>query len=455
MTPPDLFPLPLVPIETYLLLDDSPAYPMTFLVELKVEGEVLRQPLQCAVTEATARHPLLGACVRWSRGQGHWVPAQEVQPDITWTSDGESLAARPWLNLRKRPGLRIVVRQEHDRASLWLEFHHACCDGEGARRFIADMLTAYARATMSSTEAIGWDTLQPQRLRQRGNFSGRVAVEPTSTVRKLREAWGFHVLKPAPLAPRRANDTTRSSPREVQFLTSTFDRGETQELRRRARETNASLNDVAIALLFHTLAQWNRQYAAAPQRQRLRILVPTDLRDQGDRALPAANRTGFAFLTRRIDQCQSHSVLIAGTNEEMRRVKRARLGLDFIHGVALAQTVPKLLPAVLSFSGCITTAVLTNLGDPSRRLARRFPSENGTPKVGNLRLRTIGGVPPIRSGTRAAFGLCEFGGRLTVSAQCDANFLERSAAKELLHRYEHAWRDWAGLYDSSAPQSDQ
>lgn len=444
-TPSTLFPLPLVPMETYLLLDDSPAYPMTFPILLELDGEIVRQAFEDAVAHALTRHPLLTARVERSRGRACWVSAEEFSPSITWRPSDAPVATRQWLDLRQAPGLRISVLQEGGQASICFLFHHACCDGEGALRFIVDVLTAYVGQTASVSQAPLWDELQPQRLHCRGDFSGQAVVEPTSTIEKIRDAWGFHVLTPAPVAARAGHADVRTSERACGFTTSTFDRGATRRMREQLRteETDASFNDVAIGLLFQTLAAWNQKYGAAPGHQRLRILVPTDLREKGDRGLPAANRIGFGFLTRRIDQCQSWPELIAGVSEEVRRIRRARLGLDFVNGVALVQLVPKLLPTILKFTGCISTAVLSHSGDPRRRLSRRFPSEDGLLVIGNLRLRQMTGVPPIRSGTRVAFGLGGYDGQLTISARCDPQYLDASAAQQLCDLYEQRWRDWA------------
>jgi hypothetical protein len=123
------------------------------------------------------------------------------------------------------------------------------------------------------------------------------------------------------------------------------------------------VNDVAIALLFQTLADWNLQNSRTSTKQRLRVLMPTDLRERGDRWLTAANRVGYSFLSRSIGQCHDWDALIAGISQETKYIKGIRLGLDFLQILSAVQRIPYLLPALLRLPRCMATAVLTNLGD--------------------------------------------------------------------------------------------
>lgn len=49
-----VLPLPLVPFEEYLLLDDRPGYRMTFLVDQSFDGEIDRDAFDIGVTERRA-----------------------------------------------------------------------------------------------------------------------------------------------------------------------------------------------------------------------------------------------------------------------------------------------------------------------------------------------------------------------------------------------------------------
>ena len=202
---------------------------------------------------------------------------------------------------------------------------------------------------------------------------------------------------------------------------------------------------MAIALLFQTLAQWNRRVGKAAGKQRLRILMPTDLRERADRWLTATNRVSFSFLSRSIDQCGEWPQLLAGVAQETKYIKGIRLGLDFLNILAAAQRVPWLLDTLLLMPRCLATAVLTNLGDTTRRFRSRFPVSDGYPVIGDVKLEQVVGVPPLRPKTHAGFGICFCSGIMALSVRCDPAHLDQEATQELLEAYVAAWKNWAGL----------
>jgi hypothetical protein len=258
-----------------------------------------------------------------------------------------------------------------------------------------------------------------------------------------------------PAAPIVGRKSISAPSRATLVVTDELGTVEAGALEERAKTSGASLNDVAVAVLFGVIAGWNRDIGTAGSRQRLRILVPTDLRDLADRHLPAANRLGFWFPLRQARQCTDGPSLLAGVVNELTCVKRSRLGLDFVRGVEAIARVPGALPLLLRTRSCMASAVLTNLDDPGRRFRRRFPSHDGAPVIGNLILKRIYGAPPIRPGTRAGFGLARFGGQLTLTARCDPAAFDEAAARELLRRFADGLRDWtAGRPDGGAGAGD-
>ena len=131
----DLFPLPLSSFERYMTLDDTDAYPMSFVLIIKLKGSLLREPFYQAVQCALERHPLLASRICHVRGRGPcWVPVATPKPQICWGDSpfSQQPAARKRIDLAREIGLRIAVDSDSDRADVLLEFHHACTDGLGA-----------------------------------------------------------------------------------------------------------------------------------------------------------------------------------------------------------------------------------------------------------------------------------------------------------------------------------
>jgi hypothetical protein len=133
---------------------------------------------------------------------------------------------------------------------------------------------------------------------------------------------------------------------------------------------------------------------------------------------------------------------LASVREETTYIKDYRVGIDFVNNMALAQKVPFLLPILLKTSKCLTTTVLTNLGDATRRLRRRFPLDAGRAVIGGLPLDFIKVTPPVRPGTRAGFGMCICGGRLAISLLTDPHVFNDDDTQRLLDNYVEAIRAW-------------
>ncbi len=56
-----VFPLHLTPFENYMVADDRPEYPMTFIVEFEFDGQLDPPAFEAAIDDALQRHPLLRA----------------------------------------------------------------------------------------------------------------------------------------------------------------------------------------------------------------------------------------------------------------------------------------------------------------------------------------------------------------------------------------------------------
>jgi len=153
---------------------------------------------------------------------------------------------------------------------------------------------------------------------------------------------------------------------------------------------------------------------------------------------------GYSFLSRTIIQCNDLDSLMHGVCEETNYFKQFQTGRDFLASLDFARWVPGLLPLILGLPFSMATAILTNLGDPTRRFRRRFPSLGGAPVIGNVVLDYICGAPPIRSLTRAGFGICFSSGKMSISVAGDPACLGKSTS-DLLLSYVERWRNWSGV----------
>lgn len=444
------FPLAFTPFERLMLLDDRADYPMTIHVELGFTGRMEKSVFIPAMEQTVARHPLLAARVEWRGRWPFWMGPSTSPVKIAW-HDAEPPAnpmRPPQIDIIQGPGVEAHVHVGREKTSVLVMFHHSCCDGQGARRFLFDLTTAYERLALGENSTRGMakvDQLLEERLKRRNEYAAPLVreVQPeagTTLWQRIQNSVAHVATRAERLSGPRQGDLHQ--PGRVHNVLLEVD--ETANLRKRAQEEGATFNDIAVAKLMQISADWNRRYEKTPDTRHVRVCVPTDLRGKDDDNLPAANRMGYAFLTRPFAATHDWPKLLASVRDETTYIKDNRVGLDFVNNMAAAQKLPFLLPLMLRYSHCLTTTVLTNLGDATRRLRRRFPLDAGRAVIGGLPLDFIKVTPPVRPGTRAGWGMCIAGGRLAISLLTDPHTFNDDDTQQLLDSYVTAIRDWNG-----------
>ncbi len=203
-----LFPLPLTPLEYYYFCDNRPDYPTAFPAQLHFSGRLDRDGFQRALAGAWPVTP----CSRLASGR--WPAAFPRGPRATgtrrrWTGalwasrSGMATGRRSICELRRGCGSGFV--ESDDASRLFLQFHHACCDGWASLQFIEDLLVAYHVQIEGPRCGATLRPLDPALLRDRG----RLEVQP-SWWAQFRDLWvaarlwsGLAFREPALLAPGR------------------------------------------------------------------------------------------------------------------------------------------------------------------------------------------------------------------------------------------------------------
>ncbi len=435
-----LFPLPLVPFERYMLLDDRPDYPMTGLVGMDFLGEFDRPAFEAALDEALARHPLFWALIERSRRGPRWVAAPEQAPPLDWAAlevpmdcpRGEAI------DLAREVGFRLWVRQGDSRAKLVFLLHHSASDAIGSVQFLGDLLAGYAvRRGGLGPEALA--PVEPQRLHKRGLFE-EPPPEPVSQWKATRfmvaEAVKWFARRPAPLA---APDADRGAAAEdYQFPgmhVHTFDEARTRALRDAAARDGATVNDLLLRDLFLAIRAWNRECGHGKERGYLRIVMPTNLREKLDRRMPSANKMSYAFLTRRPRECDEPAALLEGLRKETEAIKYWRMGQAFVAGMGAFMQIPGATRLVASRHWCMATAVLSNIGDPAWHFWTEFPRRDGLLAMGDVRLERIVASPPLRPKTRTCVVATRYAGRLTLTVRCARQLFRPADSRRFLALY--------------------
>jgi Condensation domain len=477
----DLFPLPLSPFERYMALDDTAAYPMTFVWLIKLKGNLLREPFEQAVQFALERHPLLASRICPVRGKGPcWVPVAAPAPQICWRNSRSSqqagapsaceasapnAAVRKRFDLAREIGLRITVDATADAtasptvdaggasADVWIEFHHACTDGIGAVQFIGDLLARYGQLTaQEGAELPEIKPLNLDALRARADYStnqGQQAARSFSYGYMLGRLTKLLLRRrPVPVARPRSTHAI-GTPQQLPALVSrTLDATQVQQLKAAAARQGVTLNDLYLLETFRTIRAWNQQQARGTKRgdrdtEWLRIGMPTSLRTPAHDAMPAANVVSYMFLARQASDCDRPDAMLARIRRQTSLAVHARLGRITALGLKYVQKVPGLLWCLLRRNRCFCTAILTNVGDVQRQLHARFPFKDGRYVAGNVTLESLTASPTIRRQTRLAICLLAYAGTVSIGVQCDPHSFTREQAEELADSFVNRLRQAA------------
>ena len=435
-----VFPLHLAPIDSFFLQDDRPTYPMTFASNLFFTGEFDRNAFQAALDDALLLHPLLHARIGPAKqGKMCWVGAKGLDPVVDWGTWDQPIPFEEWIDLEAETGFRAWVRQGNGKSKLLLQFHHACCDGTGAHRFMGDLLAGYGIRTADCGKQPELPDYNPQLLRGRRlklaeEFgAGTVFSNVRRSLGQGIQVFGRRI---APLRTNGTKDVSEPHPSAMPGVMShTFNKDDHRRLRESSKKNGVMLNDLMLAEMFLAMRDWNREHGGKSD-ERLRIMMPSDMRGKEDYAMPAANMTSYNFLTRHTKEMQDARQLVRSIRDETARIKHEQRGRHFIDSItAVSNYIPQLFPMLLSPARCLSTVTVSHMGDPTRRFLATFPRQGGKLVCGNVSLDNMLGVSPLRPQTRAAVSIVTLYRELTVNVRCDPHVMSLSDSKRFLQIY--------------------
>ncbi|MFG0332533.1 MAG: hypothetical protein ACF8TS_04135 [Maioricimonas sp. JB049] len=440
----DPLPLPMAPFEQYMLEDDRPEYPMTFVLEMTLRGEGRRDIFDRALAVVLPRHPLLQSVVRrrWFR-KPLWVSAPDPQPHVDWGAWEKPIDCEDeYLDLTQEVGVRFWVRVGDHRTRVVVQFHHCCCDAHGGLLFLTDLVTAYANSLPGVEDGrYRLNDVDVQQLHRRDDLSTHL-WEPEKRWDFIRRTV-MHTLRvlgrpAAPLAiPDRRPLGQRCTPLDFPGnLTQTLDVSVYRRLRKLARRNSSTVNDLLLRELFLTMREWNTQVTTKKTGRWYSIAIPTNLRSIEQDRLPAANVLSYWFSIRGVSEMDDPEQLLKTIRDENEFVKRGRYTTVFLDMMRMVQRVPGALRLACLKQKCMSSVVLSYVGNPTRVLTERVPiNELGEPAFGNLALIDVNAAPPVRPKTRASFTVWHFEEKMRVGLRCDPYHFTTEDAGMLLGMY--------------------
>lgn len=415
-------PLPLTPLELFLLQSATAQAPMVIQVVLRLTGECQPDMYVKTLQRSIERHPLLSCRIKMINRQWCWVSAPPEPIEISHrsgsVSESETGPRSKSIDLTTSAGLHTSIVVLDDGVKVYFDIHHAASDGNGLRQVITDWFHLY-HCEITGTPS-NLSEIDPRRLEQRHLFPHPKAIAPISTKQALINFWSTirgRTARWASSTRRNSQSLNETHSHCVEIILSD-DQGE--QLRDRLAAWRVKLNELIMACSMSTFAQLA---PAGPMNHHVTVLNPIDLRLPSDRALPATNRFGIAFMRRQRHECLKPASILRGIHDEMSWVRANYIGVDFIKGLATAAKIPGGIYFFRWMGLFIPSVQWTCLGDVSRGGKRLVPWVNGMPTSGRLQLATVSGFAPFSEDVPVSIATCEANKKVTVTVRSSPRFL--------------------------------
>lgn len=442
----NVFPLPLSDFEFYMFADDRPSHPMVFVMLVHVTGELLREELSAAVHEAIQCHPLFASRVRRISGRGWcWVaetPGETIEQSskqIQWhisdqvPQENDPVEIRT-INLQQDRGLQIVVDYHPQASRIIFYLHHCCCDGIGGVQIAGEVMARYGQMTAAAdARRPEFELPETAMLRQREHFDttrSKTVRHRKSRKRLLAKISRLILRRPVPLQSLSIHSDRpstsemaagrRETPAAGAIQSRTLPRTISRGLRAAATRLQVSVNDLCIREMLLLIADWHQRSGGKQGTDPwLRVSVPLSMRSTEHDRMPACNMVSYAFVTRRATECGDPEQLLETIHQQTGDVLFNREGIVALKFLGLVRKVPGLMKLMLRWKSCFCTVVLANVGDVRKRFHGRFPLQHGRWIAGNVVVKNICGVAPVRPNTRAAVTVGDYGDSFGIHLRTD------------------------------------
>jgi hypothetical protein len=426
-----IFPLPLTPLERFLVQCDTRQSPMVMRVVLRFTGEYQSVTLIETLRRALQRHPFLSCRLSGHRSRPHWVagtPEKIVTQSIkgsVFTADSGPFGKR--IDLTQSGGLHIEIRFMDDGVKVVMDVHHAITDGNGLRQVITDWLHLYHSEINGLLPKL--PVIDPDRLQHRDKFPQPAAVAPITFREALRNLLCTIKGRTARWVSERRPDMQKRSTVHGYFVEHILSASEVEQVQQRLSSWKITLNDLMIAVCMSTFA---KLAPGGSLTDRVTVLNPTDLRLPSDRALPATNRFGFAFIRRNRSDCLNAAGMLKGIHDEMLYVRTGYIGAEFIKGLKSASQIPGGMELIRRLGLFIPTLQWTCLGDVTRGARRLMTWKDGSLHAGGLRLEFATAYAPYGEKVPLSIATCEAGQRITLTLRSSTAFMTPEQTEEFL-----------------------
>ena len=430
-------PLPLAPLEQFLLQCATPRSPMVIRVVLRLTGECQPDLYVQTLQRAIERHPMLSCRLQKINRQWCWVSGTPEPIVISRRSGSvfelESGTVTRFIDLTQSAGLHTSIVVQDDGVKVVMDVHHAVTDGNGMRQVVTDWFHLYHCAVTGSPLKL--PVVDPDRLAKRHVFPQPASVAPIGLKQSLINIWATIRGRTSRWEVARRSDGSLSDAASSHCVEIILSDAQGHQLRERMTAWSVKLNDLVMVCSMSTFA---KLAPSGRMHHNVTVLNPIDLRMPSDRALPATNRFGIAIMRRPRAECLNPVAILRGIHDEMTWVRSNYIGVEFIKGLVTASKIPGGIDMFRRMGLFIPSMQWTCLGDISRGGKRLVPWKDGMPISGNLQLAITTGFAPCAEDVPVSIATCETNRKITLTVRSSPRFLTMDETQKFAETLVHS-----------------
>lgn len=436
---PTIFPMPLSDSERLHWYRDSRRYPNVIFCHLKFSGKPDCELLESALVHILRRHPMYNVRLVQSktRDRFHWEQANLNEPTIVWHRkkfDPATYQATP-IDLKTSRALSsdAFVCEEENQVDFIFQIHHAAVDGLSGLQSVGDLFIIYDNLVNGRPANTGLRRLDWEQLLKRN----RIGLFHKGWIRRLPFQWipfyGAAKFTMARVEPLLAREELADEPLPDNFptfITRNISDLAMKDLSDLAEKEGCTRNELIISALFKAVREWKTKNEIPGENKKLRVVIPINIREIGDRRCPACNRVTFIQLDRKTKEMSNILNLARGISSELGIIRRMRF--DRFPNVVLRgmSWVPGLFKRIGEQRKCRATVVFTNLGHPFDRV--RLPREGNKLRSGNMVLEQVEPAAAYYDQIPATILLSSYAEQYSLILHYDSRELSKELAQKLI-----------------------
>lgn len=436
----DIFPLPLSDFEYYAIRDETPDYPMVMILRIHLAGCIHEEHFTAALQTILPQNPLLQSQLQESDGQLRWqfIPDAPLPLQIVhnYREEPSEDCQQRAIDLRRECGAYFELRRSEKQSILICHFHHACVDGLGAIRFLADVFAEYGCAVSDNdsnrpaTRKINHKTLLSRGIIPAISRAGGRQVRWTEWLKGPLRFLAGRVYS----IPRRSRQPWPNRPAASVMNTRVLSKPVVRALKRLAGAQGMSTNDLCMMVYVQQLNRWTVSDPRARSNDLFRILMPISTRTADHDDISAANMISYVFQPILRRQCTDPTALARAIHNKSTQMLHDNESAVVLKLFSLLRRAPALFGVSQRLQPTFATAVLANVGELRRVFGSRFPLHRGKVVAGNVLVDRIDGIAPLRRNTNVVISFGSYAGELILNLRANPDIMTSDESNRFLDR---------------------